>query len=228
MVNIPKDWAQALAEQFQQPYWKKLWDTVEEEYRTQQVFPPREQIWNALLYTPLKEVKVVILGQDPYHNDGQAHGLCFSVNEGIAIPPSLVNIYKELQSDMGIKPPTHGNLESWANQGVLLLNTSLTVRAHAANSHSKIGWRKFTDAIISAVNQEDRPIVFILWGNAAQSKKKLLNNPNHLVLEAAHPSPLSVYRGFLGSRPFSKTNRFLQEHQVDPIDWEIVESENKV
>ena len=167
------------------------------------------------------KVKVVILGQDPYHGDGQAHGLCFSVQPQVAIPPSLENIYKELQDDLGCYIPNNGYLEKWAKQGVLLLNTVLTVRAHQANSHRGIGWEQFTDAAIKILNQQDRPIVFILWGRPAQQKKAMLNNPHHLILEAPHPSPLSAYRGFFGSKPFSQTNRFLEDHGVAPIDWQI-------
>ena len=164
---------------------------------------------------------MVILGQDPYHGDGRAHGLCFSVQPRVAIPPSLENIYKELQDDLGCYIPNNGYLEKWAKQGVLLLNTVLTVRAHQANSHRGIGWEQFTDAAIKILNQQDRPIVFILWGRPAQQKKAMLNNPHHLILEAPHPSPLSAYRGFFGSKPFSQTNRFLEEHGVAPIDWQI-------
>ena len=162
-----------------------------------------------------------IRGRDPYHGDGQAHGLCFSVQPQVAIPPSLENIYKELQDDLGCYIPNNGYLEKWAKQGVLLLNTVLTVRAHQANSHRGIGWEQFTDAAIKILNQQDRPIVFILWGRPAQQKKAMLNNPHHLILEAPHPSPLSAYRGFFGSKPFSQTNRFLEEHGVAPIDWQI-------
>ena len=166
-------------------------------------------------------MKAVILGQDPYHNDGQAHGLCFSVKPDVAVPPSLVNIYKELQEDLGCYVPNHGYLKKWADQGILLLNTVLTVRAHQANSHRGIGWEEFTDAAIRILNEQDRPIVFILWGRPAQMKKAMLNNPKHLILEAPHPSPLSAYRGFFGSRPFSQTNKFLEMNGVEPIDWQI-------
>ena len=185
------------------------------------IYPASEDIFNALHLTPLKDVKVVILGQDPYHNVNQAHGLCFSVKPEVDIPPSLVNIYKELHDDLGCYIPDNGYLVKWAEQGVLLLNTVLTVRAHQAASHQGKGWETFTDAIIHAVDQEDRPIVFILWGRPAQNKKKMLHNPKHLILEAPHPSPLSAYRGFFGSKPFSKTNTFLQEHGLEPIDWQI-------
>ena len=170
---------------------------------------------------PLPKVKVVILGQDPYHNDGQAHGLSFSVKPGVEVPPSLVNIYQELHDDLGCYIPNNGYLKKWADQGVMLLNTVLTVRAHRANSHQDIGWEEFTNAAIRILNQQDRPMVFILWGRPAQSKKMMLNNPKHLILEAAHPSPLSAFRGFFGSRPFSKTNQFLTGHGLEPIDWQI-------
>jgi uracil-DNA glycosylase len=169
----------------------------------------------------LGKAKVVILGQDPYHNDGQAHGLCFSVKPQVEVPPSLVNIYKELQEDLGCYIPNNGYLEKWARQGVLMLNTVLTVRAHQANSHQGMGWERFTDAVIQEVNAQNRPIVFLLWGRPAQQKRSMLNNPLHLVLEAPHPSPLSAYRGFFGSKHFSKTNDFLSKHAIQPIDWQI-------
>ncbi|OUP49578.1 uracil-DNA glycosylase [Lachnoclostridium sp. An181] len=223
MGAINNDWLEALGEEFHKPYYKKLYDTVNHEYRTRRIYPPANDIFNAFHLTPLKDVKVVILGQDPYHGDGQAHGLCFSVKPEVEIPPSLVNIYQELHDDLGCTIPTHGYLTKWAKQGVLLLNTVLTVRAHQANSHRGIGWEEFTDAAIRALNGQDRPIVFILWGRPAQMKKSMLNNPKHLILEAPHPSPLSAYRGFFGSRPFSKTNEFLQAHGVEPIDWQIDE-----
>ena len=194
---------------------------VKEVYATQVIYPKADDIFNAFHLTPLKNVKVVILGQDPYHNVGQAHGLCFSVQPQVDIPPSLVNIYQELKEDLGCYIPNHGYLVKWAENGVLLLNTVLTVRAHQANSHQGIGWEQFTDAVIQAVNAEDRPIVFLLWGRPAQAKKKMLTNPNHLVLEAPHPSPLSAYRGFFGCKHFSKTNAFLQEHGIEPVDWQI-------
>ncbi|MBR7076136.1 MAG: uracil-DNA glycosylase, partial [Lachnospiraceae bacterium] len=178
-------------------------------------------LFNAFHFTPLHEVKVVILGQDPYHNEGQAHGLCFSVQKGVEIPPSLLNIYKELQDDLNCTMPSSGYLKKWADQGVLLLNTVLTVRAHEANSHKGIGWEEFTDAAIRILNEQDRPIVFMLWGSNAREKKKMLNNPKHLILEAPHPSPLSAYRGFFGCRHFSKCNAFLIKNGLDPIDWQI-------
>ena len=221
MAAISNDWLQPLQKEFKKPYYRKLYDTVKREYSTYQVFPPADDIFNAFHLTPLSEVKVVILGQDPYHNNGQAHGLCFSVQKGVEIPPSLVNIYQELHDDLGCTIPNHGCLTKWAEQGVLMLNTVLTVRAHQANSHRGIGWEEFTDAAITVLNSQDRPIVFILWGAPAQRKKAMLNNPKHLILTAPHPSPLSAFRGFFGSRPFSKTNAFLEAHGIEPIDWQI-------
>lgn len=218
---IENDWLAELGTEFRKPYYKSLYEFVKTEYNTTQVFPPADDIFNAFHLTPLSQVKVLILGQDPYHNVGQAHGLCFSVKPEVDIPPSLVNIYKELQDDLGCYIPNNGYLVKWANQGVLLLNTVLTVRAHQANSHRGRGWEEFTDAAIQALNRQNRPIVFILWGRPAQTKKRMLNNPNHLILEAPHPSPLSAYNGFFGSKPFSRTNRFLQEHGEAPIDWQI-------
>lgn len=221
MSQITNDWLEPLKPEFAKPYYKKLYQTVIEEYNTRQIFPMPNDIFNAFALTPLHKVKVVILGQDPYHGEGQAHGLCFSVKPDVEIPPSLVNIYKELQYDMGCEIPNNGYLVKWAEQGVLLLNTVLTVRAHQANSHRGIGWEEFTDAAIRILNRQDRPMVFILWGKPAQMKKTMLNNPNHLILEAPHPSPLSAHRGFFGSRPFSKTNTFLEQHGETPIDWQI-------
>lgn len=218
---ITNDWLEPLRPEFGKPYYRKLYDTVLQEYRSRQIFPAAQDVFNAFEFTPLASVKVVILGQDPYHGDGQAHGLSFSVRPEVAIPPSLVNIYQELHDDMGCYIPNNGYLKKWADQGVLLLNTVLTVRAHQANSHRGIGWEEFTDAAIRILNRQDRPIVFILWGRPAQSKKAMLNNPRHLILESPHPSPLSAYRGFFGSRPFSRTNRFLEENGVEPIDWQI-------
>ena len=221
MGAIANDWLKPLSAEFKKPYYAKLYKTVKYEYENYQVFPAANDIFNAFEFTPLSEVKVVILGQDPYHGENQAHGLCFSVKPGVDIPPSLVNIYQELHDDLGCKIPNHGYLTKWAKQGVLMLNTVLTVRAHQANSHRGIGWEEFTDAAIRVLNEQDRPIVFILWGRPAQMKKSMLNNPNHLILEAPHPSPLSAYRGFFGSKPFSQTNEFLVKHGVEPIDWEI-------
>ena len=221
MAAIANDWLEPLKPEFSKPYYRKLYQTVNEEYRTHQIFPPSDDIFNAFALTPLHEVKVVILGQDPYHGEGQAHGLCFSVKPDVEIPPSLVNIYKELQDDCGCEIPNNGYLTKWAKQGVLLLNTVLTVRAHQANSHRGIGWEEFTDAAIRILNEQDRPMVFILWGRPAQMKKSMLTNPNHLIIESPHPSPLSAYRGFFGSRPFSRTNKFLREHGIKEIDWQI-------
>lgn len=221
MAAISNDWLEPLRPEFSRPYYKELYRRVAEEYRSFQIFPPADDIFNAFALTPLSEVKVVILGQDPYHGDGQAHGLCFSVKPDVDIPPSLVNIYKELQDDCGCEIPNNGYLVKWAKQGVLLLNTVLTVRAHEANSHRGIGWEEFTDAAIRILNEQDRPIVFILWGRPAQMKKAMLNNPRHLILEAPHPSPLSAYRGFFGSRPFSRTNKYLISNGLEPVDWQI-------
>ena len=221
MGMIENDWLDELGEEFNKAYYKELYEFVKEEYNTTQVFPPADDIFNAFHLTPLSKVKVVILGQDPYHNVGQAHGLCFSVKPDVAVPPSLVNIYKELREDLGCEIPNNGYLVKWAKQGVLMLNTVLTVRAHMANSHKGKGWEEFTDAAIRALNKQDRPIVFILWGRPAQTKEKMLNNPKHLILKAAHPSPLSAHNGFFGSRPFSQTNKYLQENGLDPIDWQI-------
>ena len=223
MAAINGDWLEALKDEFKKDYYKQLFEKVNEEYRTRLIFPPANDIFNAFHLTPLKDVRVVILGQDPYHGNNQAHGLCFSVKPEVEIPPSLVNIYKELHDDLGCTIPDHGYLVKWAKQGVLMLNTVLTVRAHQANSHRGIGWEEFTDAAIRVLNTQDRPIVFILWGRPAQMKKAMLNNPKHLILEAPHPSPLSSYRGFFGSRPFSKTNQFLEANGVEPIDWQIDE-----
>lgn len=221
MAAIENDWMEALKGEFGKPYYKTLFQTVKKEYSTRLIFPPADDIFNAFHLTPLHQVKAVILGQDPYHNNGQAHGLCFSVKKGVEVPPSLVNIYQELQDDLGCRIPNHGCLTKWAGQGVLMLNTVLTVRAHQANSHQGIGWEEFTDAAIMALNGQDRPIVFILWGSPAQRKARMLTNPKHLILKASHPSPLSAHRGFFGSRPFSRTNAFLEEHGVEPIDWRI-------
>lgn len=221
MGMIQNDWLEDISAEFKKPYYKKLYTTIQEEYSTHVIFPSSEDIFNAFHLTPLKDVKAVILGQDPYHNVGQAHGLCFSVKPDIEIPPSLVNIYKELHDDLGCYIPNNGYLVKWAKQGVLMLNTVLTVRAHQANSHRGIGWEEFTDAAIRILNKQDRPIVYLLWGSPAQKKKVMLNNPKHLILEAPHPSPLSAYRGFFGSRHFSKTNAFLTEHGIEAIDWQI-------
>ena len=221
MGAIANDWLGPLSPEFRKPYYAKLYKMVLEEYQTHTVYPPADDVFNAFNLTPLSEVKVVILGQDPYHGEGQAHGLCFSVKPDVEIPPSLVNIYQELKDDLGCQIPDNGCLVKWAKQGVLLLNTVLTVRAHQAFSHRGIGWEEFTDAAIRVLADQDRPMVFILWGRPAQAKKAMIHNPKHLVLDAAHPSPLSAYRGFFGSRPFSKTNEYLEQNGLTPIDWQI-------
>ena len=221
MGAIDNDWLEPLSVEFKKPYYKELYKKVKQEYETKRVFPEADDIFNAFQFTPLSKVKVVILGQDPYHNYGQAHGLCFSVKPDVAVPPSLVNIYQELHDDLGCDIPNNGYLKKWADQGVMLLNTVLTVRAHAANSHQGIGWETFTDAAIKILNEQDRPMVFLLWGRPAQNKKSMLTNPKHLILEAPHPSPLSAFRGFFGSRHFSKTTEYLKANGLEPIDWQI-------
>ncbi|MCR4850004.1 MAG: uracil-DNA glycosylase [Lachnospiraceae bacterium] len=221
MAMIENDWLCELKEEFTKPYYKELYNFVKNEYNTKVVYPPADDIFNALHLTPLKEVKVLILGQDPYHEVNQAHGLCFSVLPGNQTPPSLQNIYKELHDDLGCKIPNNGYLSKWAKQGVLLLNTVLTVRAHEAFSHKGRGWETFTDRIISALNKQQRPIVYMLWGSPAQAKASMLDNSQQLILKAPHPSPLSAYRGFFGCRHFSKCNEFLTDHGIDPIDWQI-------
>ncbi|MBQ1680918.1 MULTISPECIES: uracil-DNA glycosylase [Agathobacter] len=222
MSAIENDWKDALEPEFHKDYYKKLYQFVKHEYETQTIFPPADDIFTALHLTPLSEVKVVILGQDPYHNVNQAHGLSFSVLPSQpVIPPSLQNIYKELADDLGCTIPTTGYLKKWAEQGVLMLNTVLTVRAHQANSHKGKGWEQFTDAILEAVNQKPEPVVYLLWGGPAQKKAAMLNNPNHLILTAPHPSPLSAYRGFFGCHHFSKANAFLKQHGIKEIDWQI-------
>lgn len=221
MGQITNDWLGTLQEEFKKPYYRELYKKVTYEYNHSKVFPPAEDLFSAFHLTPLSKVKVVILGQDPYHNDGQAHGLSFSVKPGVEIPPSLANIYQELHTDCGCYIPNNGFLEKWAKQGVLLLNTVLTVHAHEANSHRGIGWEQFTDAAIRAVDQQDRPVVYLLWGKPAQAKKVMITNPRHLVLTAPHPSPLSAYRGFFGCRHFSKANDYLIAGGVEPIDWQI-------
>lgn len=221
MSAITNDWLTVLQPEFAKPYYKTLYETVKKEYEEYRVYPDSKDLFNAFHLTEFQKVKVVIIGQDPYHNVGQAHGLCFSVKPGVETPPSLVNIYKELQSDLNCYIPDNGYLTKWAEQGVLLLNTVLTVRAHQANSHKGIGWEHFTDAVITALNKVERPIVFLLWGAPAQKKKQMLTNPKHLILEAPHPSPLSAYRGFFGCRHFSKTNDFLISQGISGIDWQI-------
>lgn len=227
MGMIENDWLEAVQAEFQKPYYKKLYQFVKEEYSKYVIYPPSDDIFNALHLTPLSEVKVLVLGQDPYHNEHQAHGLSFSVlPEQRVIPPSLQNIYQELADDLGCSIPNNGYLEKWARQGVLLLNTVLTVRAHRANSHQGRGWEQFTDALIQAVNAQDRPIVYMLWGRPAQSKIPMLTNPKHLILKASHPSPFSAFRGFFGCRHFSQANAFLQAHGAEPIDWQIEDIES--
>ncbi len=221
MGAITGEWLRVLEPEFAKPYYRELYQFVKKEYSERVIFPPSDRIFSALEYTPLEKVKCVILGQDPYHEVNQAHGLCFSVLPGNPAPPSLVNIYKELSDDLGCYVPNNGYLKKWADQGVLLLNTVLTVREHAANSHQGHGWEQLTDAIIAAANWIDRPVVFLLWGSPAQKKSGMLDNPRHLVLKAAHPSPLSAYRGFFGCRHFSKANEFLKANGEEPIDWQI-------
>ena len=222
MSNVSEDWRQVMAEELEKPYYKQLSHFVLQEYHSHTIYPPMDDIYNAFQETPLSKVKVLLLGQDPYHNVNQAHGMSFSVLPSqTEIPPSLQNIYKELHDDLGCYIPNNGYLVKWAKQGVLLLNTVLTVRAHSANSHRGHGWEQFTDRVIEVLNEQDRPIVYLLWGTPAQSKSSMLNNPKQLVLTAPHPSPLSAYRGFFGCRHFSKANAFLQEHGVEPIDWQI-------
>ena len=218
---LDNDWQDLLQEEFEKEYYQNLRKFLISEYKNKTIYPHMNNIFNALKFTSYKDVKVVILGQDPYHGPNQAHGLSFSVNKGVKIPPSLLNIYKELHDDLGCYIPNNGYLKKWADQGVLLLNTSLTVRASQANSHKNIGWEIFTDRIISLVNEKEDPVVFILWGNNAIKKKALITNKNHLILTSVHPSPLSASRGFFGTKPFSKTNAFLESVNKTPIDWLI-------
>lgn len=222
MAMIDNDWLDYIQDEFRKPYYKELYSFVQKEYNTRVIYPPADDIFNAFHLTPPGSVKVMILGQDPYHGPHQAHGLCFSVlPDQPEIPPSLQNIYQELQDDLGCYIPDNGYLKKWAEQGVLMLNTVLTVRAHQAGSHQGKGWETFTDAIIQAVNAQDRPIVYLLWGRPAQSKIPMLTNPKHLILKAPHPSPFSAHRGFFGCRHFSQANEFLESHGVSPIDWQI-------
>ncbi len=218
---LDNDWQDLLQDEFEKEYYQNLRKFLICEYKNKTIYPHMNNIFNALKFTSYKDVKVVILGQDPYHGPNQAHGLSFSVNKGVKIPPSLVNIYKELHDDLGCYIPNNGYLESWTKQGVLLLNTVLTVRAHEANSHRNIGWEQFTDKIISLLNDREDPIVFILWGNPSISKKKLITNKKHFIITSPHPSPLSAFRGFFGSKPFSKTNEFLKSINKEPINWQI-------
>ena len=218
-VRLEQSWKELLKDEFDKPYFADLAKFVKEEYKNCKVFPPPKFIFNALDSVPVDKVKVVILGQDPYHGPGQAHGLSFSVPDGVPLPPSLVNIYKELEADLGKKRTTSGNLEPWAKQGVLLLNATLTVRAHQAGSHQNKGWELFTDAIIHRLAEKKEHLVFILWGNYAQRKGAFIDTGRHLVIKSAHPSPLSAHNGFFGSRPFSQTNHYLETHDQAPIDW---------
>lgn len=221
MVNIGNRWDEILEGEFDKEYYQSLRAFLIKEYRENTVYPDMYDIFNALKATPYDKVKAVILGQDPYHEPGQAHGMAFSVKPGIKTPPSLVNIYKELKDDMGMEIPNHGYLESWAKQGVLLLNTCLTVRAHQANSHKGKGWEIFTDRVIQLLNDREEPVVFILWGANAKSKTGLITSPQHLILAGAHPSPLSAYNGFFGGKYFSKTNEFLEKNGQSPICWDV-------
>ncbi len=221
MIKLGGGWDKALAPLFESDNYKKIRDFLKDEYSHHVVYPDMYDIYNCFKYTPFNEVKAVILGQDPYHNVGQAHGLCFSVQDGIEPPPSLVNIFKELHNDVGCSIPKSGNLTKWAKEGVLLLNTALTVRAHRANSHKDCGWTWFTDNVIKILSDRRENLVFILWGGNARSKKPLIDRSKHLVLECAHPSPLSAYNGFFGCRHFSKTNEYLAAHGKTPIDWQL-------
>lgn len=217
--DLPKDWQSVLAKTMTEPYFEKLIAFVENAYQTKEVFPPRGDIWNAFKMTPFEAVKVVILGQDPYHDNGQAHGLSFSVKDGVKIPPSLKNMYKELAEDLHMEEPATGNLQCWAKQGILLLNTVLTVEAHQANSHKNQGWERFTDEVIQQLSQRDQPIIFVLWGKPAQQKKKLIDLNKHVIIENVHPSPLSAYRGFFGSKPYSQINAQLENWGQAPIQF---------
>ena len=218
---ITNDWAEKMEGEYKKPYYKRLYETVVREYRTKEIFPASKDIFKAYDLCPYHKLKVVILGQDPYHNTGQAQGLSFSVKKGMALPPSLQNIFKELHEDMHCPIPGNGDLSPWAEQGVLLLNTVLTVRAHEAFSHRGIGWEEFTDATIKAIEEKEEPVVYILWGRPAQSKRKMIRQQRRVILTAPHPSPLSAYRGFFGSKPFSKCNAYLEKEGLTPIDWSL-------
>lgn len=222
LVNIGNEWDSLLAEEFKKDYYLKLREFLKQEYKNYNVFPKMENIFNALRYTSYSDVKAVILGQDPYHGFGQAHGLSFSVPEGVMLPPSLKNIFTELHDDLGVEIPSSGELTNWAKNGVLLLNTVLTVREGMANSHKNIGWEILTDKIISLLNEREKPMVFILWGSPAKAKMPLITNKNHLILTTVHPSPLSSYRGFFGCKHFSKTNEFLAQKNISPINWKLI------
>jgi len=221
MAILKNDWAPLLEKEFEKPYYQHLRTILRNEYQTKIIYPDQNDIYNALHMTSFNETKVVIIGQDPYHGPGQAHGLSFSVKPDVAIPPSLRNIYKELQSDLGCSIPNHGYLVKWAKQGVLLLNAVLTVRAGEPNSHKALGWEMFTDRVIETLNAREKPVVFILWGRFAQEKQRLISSTRHLIIKSPHPSPLSANKGFFGSKPFSKTNEFLREMGSEEIDWQI-------
>ena len=221
MKPLGGGWDEVLSPLFESENYKKIREFLKQEYMRHVVYPDMYDIYNCFRYTPFDKVKVVILGQDPYHNEGQAHGLCFSVQKGVEPPPSLVNIYKELHDDVGFRVPDSGDLTKWAKEGVLLLNTALTVRAHMANSHKNRGWTWFTDNVIRIVSEKKEHVVFLLWGGNARSKKPLIDSEKHLVLECAHPSPLSAYNGFFGCRHFSKTNQYLSAHGIEPVDWQL-------
>jgi uracil-DNA glycosylase len=222
MGMIENDWLPALQEEFKKSYYRTLYQFVKSEYSNSRIYPPANDIFNAFHFTALSKVKILLLGQDPYHNERQAHGLCFSVlPDQPELPPSLQNIYQELRDDTGFNLPNHGYLKKWADQGVLLLNTVLTVRAHQAGSHQGKGWEHFTDAVIKIVNAQDRPIVYFLWGRPAGNKAPMLTNKNHLILQAPHPSPLSAYRGFFGCKHFSRANEFLMSNGATPVDWQL-------
>lgn len=221
MVHIGNSWDDVLKTEFTSAYYLRLREFLKYEYSRGKVYPSMYDIFNSLKYTPYEKVKAVIIGQDPYHGEGQAHGLCFSVKKGVTPPPSLQNIFRELYDDLGIAPPQHGELTAWAEQGVLLLNTVLTVRAGQANSHKGQGWEQLTDAVIGKLNERTEPIAFILWGGNAKAKRPIITNPAHAVFTAAHPSPLSAYNGFFGCRHFSAVNRFLAQNGIEPIDWQI-------
>lgn len=223
MVKLGNDWDEILKDEFEKPYYKELRQFLKKEYSSGTVYPDMHDIFNALKASSFKETKVVILGQDPYHEPNQAHGLCFSVLKGVPAPPSLQNIYKELADDIGFKIPSHGQLTKWAEQGVLMLNTVLTVRRGQANSHKGMGWEQFTDRVISELNKKDTPVIFLLWGSPAKTKAQIINNPLHIKLTCVHPSPLSAYRGFFGCKHFSKTNELLIKNGLTPIDWQIEE-----
>ncbi|MBQ9081793.1 MAG: uracil-DNA glycosylase [Clostridia bacterium] len=223
MKPLGGGWDELLSPLFSDERYLKIREFLKHEYSNYVVYPDMYDLYNCFRYTPLNELKAVLLGQDPYHEPNQAHGLCFSVQDGVKLPPSLVNIYKELESDIGVTPAKSGNLTQWAKQGVLLLNTSLSVREHQANSHSKCGWSWFTDSVIRLISEKKENVVFILWGGNARSKKPLIDTGKHLIIESAHPSPLSAYNGFFGSKPFSKTNEYLTSHGITPIDWDLNE-----